>query len=347
MKPTPSARESSVALLPRLRNLGGPASFQRKMLAGLETRGVRSHFDVQDASTGVILVNGGTKHLAGLWRAKKRGIRIIQRLDGINWLHRKKSTGLRHYLRSEYGNWNLSFIRTHLADHIIYQSEFCREWWQAKYGPLKAPANVIYNGVDLEVYTPHGERSLPEDHIRILMVEGHLSGGHEIGLNNAIRLAETLEKRLQQKVELMVVGDVPHPLRQEVESTGKVWVSWAGVLSHEQIPALDRSAHLLFSADLNAACPNSVIEALACGLPVIAFATGALPELLAGEAGALADYGGNHWELEAADIPALANEAVRILDRLPYFRQKARRRAEEAFGLERMLDLYLQALFPQ
>ena len=50
----------------------------------------------------------------------------------------------------------------------------------------------------------------------------------------------------------------------------------------ERIPELDRSAHLLYSADLNAACPKSVIEALACGLPVVAFDTGALPELVQG-----------------------------------------------------------------
>jgi glycosyltransferase involved in cell wall biosynthesis len=116
------------------------------------------------------------------------------------------------------------------------------------------------------------------------------------------------------------------------------------VLPHEQIPALDRSAHLLYSADLNAACPNSVIEALACGLPVAAFATGALPELVTGDSGRVVLYGGNPWRLDRPDIPALAQVAAEIFRDQLRFRKAARQRAEEAFGLDRMVDRYLDVL---
>jgi len=79
----------------------------------------------------------------------------------------------------------------------------------------------------------------------------------------------------------------------------------AGLIPRDAIPALDRSAHLLYSADLNAACPNSVIEALACGLPVAGFATGALPELVTGDSGRLVPYGGDPWKLDTPAVPAL------------------------------------------
>ncbi len=115
-------------------------------------------------------------------------------------------------------------------------------------------------------------------------------------------------------------------------------------MPHEQIPALDRSAHLLYSADLNAACPNSVIEALACGLPVAAFATGALPELVTGDSGRLVPYGGDPWKLDKPDIPALAQAAAEILQDQARFRMAARQRAEEAFGLDTMVDRYLDVL---
>ena len=101
---------------------------------------------------------------------------------------------------------------------------------------------------------------------------------------------------------------------------------------------------MLYSADLNAACPNSVIEALACGLPVAAFATGALPELVTGEAGRLAPYGGDPWKLERPDAPALAQAVEEILQDQPRFRAAARQRAEEAFGLDRMVERYLDVL---
>ena len=64
-----------------------------------------------------------------LLRARRRGVRIVQRLDGINWIHRRRRTGPRHFLRAEYGNLILSFIRSRVATHILYQSEFTRRWW--------------------------------------------------------------------------------------------------------------------------------------------------------------------------------------------------------------------------
>lgn len=116
------------------------------------------------------------------------------------------------------------------------------------------------------------------------------------------------------------------------------------MVKREEIPAIDRAAHVLFSADINAACPNSVIEALACGLPVVAFATGALLELVNQSAGQVVPWGGNHWKLEPPDISALAAAARHILNEQDLFRKGARARAEEAFGLDQMVARYTEVL---
>jgi hypothetical protein len=48
--------------------------------------------------------------------------------------------------------------------------------------------------------------------------------------------------------------------------------------------------------------------------------------------------------LEPPDIKTLAEAAIEILTQQTGFRAAARSRAEEAFGLDLMLDHYLQAL---
>jgi glycosyltransferase involved in cell wall biosynthesis len=108
-----------------------------------------------------------------------------------------------------------------------------------------------------------------------------------------------------------------------------------------------RSSHLLFSAEVNPPCPNSVIEALACGLPVVGFDTGSLSELVQGEAGRLVPYGADPWRLQTPDIPALAEAAADVLQDQPLFRKSARERAEAAFDVEKMVDEYLNVLLAQ
>lgn len=116
----------NICLWPKLESLGGPTSFQRRLMAGLQARGVEVHHNPEDPECQVILLIGGTRHLGVLWRARRRGVRILQRLDGMNWLHRRRFMGVRYALRAEYANLNLAFIRRFLADGVIYQSRFAR-----------------------------------------------------------------------------------------------------------------------------------------------------------------------------------------------------------------------------
>jgi len=319
------------------------ASFRAKFEAGLQSRGIEVTHNPDDKPD-AILVIGGTRNLLPLWKAKRRGGRIVQRLDGINWVHRKRNTGLKHFIRAEYGNFILSFIRKRIATHILYQSEFSKQWWEDWYGLTIISFTVIHNGVDLDVYNPNGPHQRPTDRFRLLVVEGSLGGGYDMGLENAIHLAETLEEEHDFPMELMVVGKISDEHKALVQASSNIPIVWAGGVSREQIPEIDRSAHLLFSADINPACPNSVIEALACGLPVAAFETGALNELVRGGSGRLVPYGSDVWKMELPDIPALAEASAEILREQDLFRKAAREQAENSLGLDKMVDAYLKFL---
>ena len=333
----------SICLTPRYER-GGPASFQRRLEAGLIRRGYHVTYDLHEADVKSVLVIGGTRQIGPLLQLRRKGVRIVQRLNGMNWIHRQRSTGLRHYIRAEYGNWLLAFTRRFLVDQVVYQSNFSRQWWQRIYGSTVHPDGVIYNGVDLADFHPDGEGSPPEKQIRLLVVEGNLGGGYENGLETAALLAGEIARRQPLPLELMVAGGVSSTLQAEWQQRSPVPVQFIGVVARERIPALDRSAHLLYAADINAACPNSVIEALACGLPVLAFDSGALNELVLGQAGRVVPYGGNPWKLDPPDVPALAQASLEILSNWQMSHQAARQRAEEAFGLDTMVERYVQAL---
>ena len=335
-----------ICIVPKVTSMGGVGTFMLKFSAGLAARGLEITHDLNDPACDCILVLGGRRDLIGLWHAKKRGIPIVQRLDGINWVQRRRRTSFRHYLRAEYGNWNLSMIRKHLAGRIVYQSEFARNWWEDWYGAKESPSHVVHNGVDLGIYSHNGTHNRPGDRIRMLVVEGSLGGGYDMGLENAVHLAEKLADEYRYPMELMVVGKVKPEQQAAWQAKSRIPLVWGGLVPRDQIPEIDRSAHILFSADINPACPNAVIEALACGLPVVAFDTGALKELVSHSAGRIVLYGSDPWKLEPPDIPALAEAAAEVLGDLHRFQAGARAQAEAVLGLGKMVDGYLEALFP-
>ncbi|MEK6753748.1 MAG: glycosyltransferase family 4 protein [Chloroflexota bacterium] len=330
---------SKICIVPQVQGTGGMASFRLKFEQGLLSRGINVTYDLS-ANADAVLVIAGTRLLLDLNRVRRRGIRVVQRLDGVNWVQRVKWSGMKYTVRAEYGNFMLSLIRSRFADRVIYQSQFIRKWWEDWYGVAKAPASVIINGVDLNTYTPNGESERPTDIYRMLLLEGSLARGLNSGLFHAVSVAEKLSAKYP--MEVVVAGTVDDATRQKLQS--KVPVKFLGTVPRAEIPKLARSSHVMYCAEVNPPCPNSVIEALACGLPVIGFDSGALKELVSDDAGCIVPYGANPWKLETPDISALAQSAGEALSKQDQYRAAARKRAEAEFSLDQMVDSYLKVL---
>ena len=330
-----------ICVIPRVHGVGGMVSFLHKFSQGAEKKGVQVTQDPNQAGCSAMLVIGGTKDIQAIRRFRKQGRKVVQRLDGMNWIHKVRPMGFRHMLKAEYGNWIISTIRRSFADEIIYQSQFSKNWWDQKYGKVDKPTYVVYNGVNLSEYVP-GNPPLPPPYT-VLMVEGSLGGGYDIGLANAVALVNGLvEKNLP--VELRVVGEVPEGLKSEWQKKAACPVHWVGKVSRQEIISIDQQAHVLFSGDIHPACPNSVLEALACGLPVVAYDTGSLAELVDDTCGRVASYGTNPWKLDVPDATDLVNETAELLQSGSGFSQAARLRAEKMFGLDMMVEKYLKVL---
>ena len=72
-----------ICIVPKVHGVGGMGSFLHKFSAQAQSLGVQTTCDLTDAPYSAVLVIGGTRQLPLLYRAKQRGVRVVQRLDGI------------------------------------------------------------------------------------------------------------------------------------------------------------------------------------------------------------------------------------------------------------------------
>ena len=107
---------------------------------------------------------------------KKRGVPIVHRLAGPYWRHRVEPMPVRTRLEHMLRNRIMRFVRDHLADYVIYQSQFVQRWWYAEYGPVPCPETVIINGVDLHEFTPSDSMDNNEHKSVIIVAETTIEG---------------------------------------------------------------------------------------------------------------------------------------------------------------------------
>ncbi|GCE10301.1 glycosyltransferase [Tengunoibacter tsumagoiensis] len=173
---------------------------------------------------------------------------------------------------------------------------------------LRAPAAPISNGVDLKTYSP-GPRDpevlrrfgLPEDRPLILHVN-RLSEEKRID----VLLDAMVKLKSNAHVALVSSGPAEAELREQVEQLQiGDRVSFLGFVRDADLLALRRSADLFVipsEADLQSL---ATMEAMACGLPVIAANAYALPELV--------HNGENGFLFQPGDSDELAHDIDIIL----------------------------------
>ena len=102
---------------------------------------------------------------------------------------------------------------------------------------------------------------------------------------------------------------------------------------------------IYLSLDVNPACPNTVIEALSCGAPVVGYDTGAIKELVTNKVGICVDYGSNPWKLDYPNVENLKNAIDTISENYSEFSDNARKHAVKNFSIESITSQYIKIIY--
>jgi glycosyltransferase involved in cell wall biosynthesis len=226
---------------------------------------------------------------------------------------------------------NRDFRRALLAaGHVLYQSEFCKRSADEWLGEPRGTWEVLYNAVDVEHFTPDGAARGGDGPVLLLAGDQTQAYRLEVALRT---LALLPEARLI--VSGRLVSD-PEPLIRELDVGDRVEL--AGRYAQRDAPALYRRADVLLHTKVQDPCPTAVIEAMACGLPVVYAASGGTVELVGEHAGIGVPHAVG-WERDEPPAPeAFADAVRRVLAERERYASAARTRVVERFALEPWLD---------
>jgi N-acetyl-alpha-D-glucosaminyl L-malate synthase BshA len=196
--------------------------------------------------------------------------------------------------------------------------------------PASVQIEVIPNFVDAARFAPRppAAREIP-----VLL---HVSNFRPVKRVPDV-LAVFAALRAERPLRLRLVGDGPDRPALEAAVAARGLGADVELLGEQiDLPAVMREADLFLLPSETESFGLVALEAMACGVPVIASNVGGLPEVVAdGATGLLCPMG---------DVPAMAAAARRLLDDAPLRARlgaAARRRAETEFRLDPAVDRYL------
>jgi len=246
-------------------------------------------------------------------------------VDGTRFNWRRK----RHYLRRA-------------RPHLIALSGWMRRQLDA--GLLAGcPTSLIPNGIDLDVFRP-GPKQIARRRLGLPAAGAIVLFSADRGPRNPYKdfasLADAvriLHHRLAsgQRPTLVALGG-DEGSGYELGLPGRVVVR--GYQSDPStVAAYYQAADVLAFATRADTCPLTVMEAAACGLPVVATEVGGVPDLV--------EPGRTGWLVPAGDPKALADRLHRMLTdsaSRTYMGWCARQVAIERFGVDRMVQAHLR-----
>ena len=214
------------------------------------------------------------------------------------------------------------------ADHVLYQSAFCKRSADEWVGPARGSFEVLHNAVDVERFAPaeHAPEGGP-----VLLLGGDQTQAYRLEL--ALQTLAALV-RAEPHAQLLVTGSlvVPvEPLVDELRLGGRVHL--LGRYAQSDAPSIFRRAHVLLHTKVNDPSPSVVLEALASGLPVVYPQSGGVPELVGNDAGIGVPHPDGFERDEPPSADALADAVRAVLAERARYSAAARARAVEHFAL--------------
>jgi glycosyltransferase involved in cell wall biosynthesis len=194
--------------------------------------------------------------------------------------------------------WKFTALPTmKMFNEIIVPSQFLVDVF-AKFG---VKATAIFNFVESKQFVFRERKPVCPVFLSNRNFEVHYN------VSDILRAFQIIQKSLPES-SLMIAGfgSEESKLKQLAKDLNLANVDFIGKIANDEMPKIYNQADIYLNTSIVDNMPLSFIEAFACGLPIVSYATGGIPYIVEnGKTGVL---------VEQKDYKALANEALKLLE---------------------------------
>jgi glycosyltransferase involved in cell wall biosynthesis len=235
-------------------------------------------------------------------------------------------------LYNEFGHTLNHFLYERCIDAVIVESESMRDYAMRASNKAHPTIELVRSGIDLEWFTPSDRPRSDRTKITVGFIGRMSAEKNPLGF---VDMAERL-LALDSDLEFRMAGDGPEATDVEqrlAASSYRDRITYTGFVEGSR-PALHQIDVLILPSKFDGQ-PAIVMEANACGIPVVAAPVGGVPELI--------DDGVNGYLLHPEQtglIHELLSEWKKSPQKLKQLRLSAREYACRMFDREHMMDDY-------
>lgn len=209
-------------------------------------------------------------------------------------------------------SWRSVHVTLRHANAVLVPSTFLQD----VFSHYQQQSSIVPNILDHKLFYPaNAPSAFSDDAITAphCIVTRNLE--HIYDVASAINAFHLLWQKLPQaKLTIAGTGPLLAQLQQQVAELGITdAVTFAGRLSSEQMAQLYRSADIMLNSSLVDNSPNSVIEAMACAVPVVSTDVGGIPKLVT--------HGKDALLTQAANVQQMCDFMLQVLEQ-PLLRQQ-------------------------
>ena len=260
---------------------------------------------------------------------KKKKLPIILNQNGVYYPEWFKGNW-------EKENYKMSLIY-HSADYVLWQSNYCKKASEKFLGKREGRGEILYNAVDTSIFTPKSKS--PNSKFKFL-ITGNIRRNNNYRISSIIYAIKEIINEYNN-LELIIAGFIEDKnfFKLKIKELKlEDYIIFHNKYSQKDAPKIYQHADAYITMTFQDNCPTAVLEAMACGLPILYSASGGIPELVDKDSG-LGIKVPENWQI--TQVPGkteIVNGMRTIIENKINMSQASRSRAVEFFDIKKWIN---------